>query len=302
MVDKKSTQKPRHVRHTTARATRRSLSTITPSNSAPQSASPLFSVLPSEIRNLIFEYAICQTRDPSRRRPTKSNIYRPGHTHRTHLSTELLRTCRLIYYETHAIPLQSATHHIYHFLRYGDENDINTSENVDHYLYHMSSQQGAYLYHLHYTMSHVGVSQFLKYTRHAHLQWKKITWTVRVSFWSAPFIDPKSISIDLLSVALPSTCQEVNLELEALEEDLQERRSLERHAKDLRMVRVRRKDRESLKFDESSRDFTWQKENVTYYVIRLCWRSEVPRREYMHLDHLDCLTSSLAKVVEKNIS
>lgn len=201
---------------------------------------------------------------------------------------------------------------MYQFGRYAGEFDVNTSENVDHYLYHMSSQQGAYLYHLHYTMSLVGVSRLLKYTKHAHLQWKKITWTVRASLWpsyvrTTTYRDPQSISADLMSVTLPSTCQEVNLELETLEDDYEERRLLEQHARKCRMVEVRRKDRESLKFDEeSSRDYTWERMcqnhfNMTCYVIRLCWRSEVPRREYMHLDHLDCLTSSLSKDVEKNI-
>jgi hypothetical protein len=129
------------------------------------------------------------------------------------------------------------------------------------------------------------------------------------------------IAASLVGVRLPSSCQEVNLELECLRDDEQRRQILEKHAGLCRMVALRRREgeglgsHEALRFDEEkSKEYTWtgmQSDHgtddahestwATYHVIRLCWSSGVPRREYMNLDHLNCLESGMVREVEKRI-
>lgn len=108
----------RQERQRRARAVRRALADITPSNSGLQEQSPFFTKLPAEIRFLIFQLLLSQTHDHNR--PINihsiSPLYRPGHTYRTKVHTALLLTCRLVYYEAHSIPIRSATHHFRHSL------------------------------------------------------------------------------------------------------------------------------------------------------------------------------------------
>lgn len=81
------------------RALRRSLAQIEPESSNSQHQSPLFATLPSEVRNLIFEYALCQTIDSHRSRPEPQIARsRPNHERMSAIDTSLLRTCRLVYY------------------------------------------------------------------------------------------------------------------------------------------------------------------------------------------------------------
>jgi hypothetical protein len=129
-----------------SRAMRRALAQITPGNSDPQTQSPLLTVLPSEIRNSIFEYAVCQTINCSRPVSNTSHTHRPGHEYDAHIDTALLRTCRLIYYETRTLPLRSATHHLYE-----EPSESFNPLDWDHYLFHLSSQSGQTLHHLHVT-------------------------------------------------------------------------------------------------------------------------------------------------------
>jgi hypothetical protein len=156
-----------------------------------------------------------------------------------------------------------------------------------------------------------------------HHMWKKITWTVRSSLWFGFSRATLAANFDfvayLLSIKLPPSCEEVNLELECLDDDAERKTFLGSHAEKCRKVALRRRgcgesrDDETLRFDEAgSKEYKWKgmmndhwREDpeastwATYYVIRLCWRSEVPKREYMHLDRLDCLTSNLMRSVER---
>ncbi|KAL7905822.1 hypothetical protein GGI35DRAFT_459442 [Trichoderma velutinum] len=71
-----------------------------------QENSPLFSLLPPEIRAKIFTYVLSDYED--RRRPllydTKASFWRPSHRAPRRTSTQLLRTCRAIYRETRLLP------------------------------------------------------------------------------------------------------------------------------------------------------------------------------------------------------
>ncbi|KAH7064819.1 hypothetical protein B0J12DRAFT_734231 [Macrophomina phaseolina] len=91
------------------RRLRRQLLAINPSNALSQRQSPLWSKLPPELRNYIFNLAVSQHLDLSRPYPANSWYYRPGYTHAFRVYTDLLATCRLAYWETNAIPLSTAT-------------------------------------------------------------------------------------------------------------------------------------------------------------------------------------------------
>ena len=91
-----------------ARHVRRSLAEITPANSHRQRQSPLWGTLPPEVRNQIFFLAVSDSpkHHYCQLQPHLTN--RHGMLE-TNVSTSLLRTCRLAYYETHGIPLRTTT-------------------------------------------------------------------------------------------------------------------------------------------------------------------------------------------------
>jgi len=75
-----------------------------------QLQSPLFSILPAEIRNDIFSLALMQYEDLTQPYPENDFCYRPGHRARRIVSTELLLTCRRIWLEANHWPMEQAVH------------------------------------------------------------------------------------------------------------------------------------------------------------------------------------------------
>lgn len=76
----------------------------------PQTASPLFSVLPPEIRNHIFCIALTPYEDLSNPYPENDFCYRPGHRAKLLFSTTLLLTCRRIWLEANHWPMEQTVH------------------------------------------------------------------------------------------------------------------------------------------------------------------------------------------------
>ena len=70
----------------------------------PQSTSPLFSRIPAEIRNHIFELALTAYDDHSKPYKNGEYYYRPGHRYAHKVDTNLLLTCRRVLAETKDIP------------------------------------------------------------------------------------------------------------------------------------------------------------------------------------------------------
>jgi hypothetical protein len=64
-----------------------------------QLQSPLFGVLPGEIRNQVFTFALMQHGDEAATYPRDSYWYRPGFSGPQHSNSALLRTCRMAYAE-----------------------------------------------------------------------------------------------------------------------------------------------------------------------------------------------------------
>lgn len=73
-----------------------------------QKDSPLFTILPAELRNIIFELATQPYDDPSNPYKESDYYYRPGHHAKQKSDIALLLTCRLIWLESNHLPLQQA--------------------------------------------------------------------------------------------------------------------------------------------------------------------------------------------------
>ncbi|KAJ8108318.1 hypothetical protein OPT61_g8257 [Boeremia exigua] len=319
----------RHERQRRARAVRRQLSSIAPNNSMPQEQSLFFLKLPAEIRFLIFQLLLSQMHDHSRpiSMHSISPLYRPGHTYRTTSYTAILRTCRIVYYEAHSIPIRSATHHFRHL------GSTSWLYEGDVWLHHMTKQCGAEVYHLHDNLVALNLRNLTKFFL-PHLNWKRITWTICAYLWPpvlAGYREIDRLAETLAAIELPASCQEVNLEFEIREDVPEFRKSLQQQAELCKKIGVvtvtdghaegqldnaesawnqesaglRKNDGSRLRFDTKySKQYTWigsgharwgtsahigEKETVKYRTTRLCWRARRPRRDYMSYDHLDCL-------------
>jgi hypothetical protein len=303
MTQSKALPKERYNRQRHARAVRRDLAAITLSTSHPQEQSLFFSLLPSEIRFLIYQYILCQTPDPSSPIDLHSisPLYRPGHTHHTTLSTSLLSTCRLAYHEAHAIPLRSFTHH---FRYLGSTSWL---YNGRQYLHHMSSHLGLHMYHFHDNLVALHVSNFTKFFL-PHLKWKRVTWTICAYLWP-PLLAGHNQIDDLAKtlgqVVVPDSCQEVVVEIESREDLKTTWARIREQVEKCRGLSLSRDNGTGLHFDaDLSCQYVWsgsgqarwgtsvdsrERESMYYHTVRLCWRSGVARREYVSNDRLDCL-------------
>ncbi|KAL8751651.1 MAG: hypothetical protein Q9199_006274 [Rusavskia elegans] len=77
----------------------------------PQSDSPLFNRIPPEVRNEIFKLALTVYEDPKSRKYRASAYYcRPGFTRAHRIDTDLLLTCRRVYWETFKLPASINEH------------------------------------------------------------------------------------------------------------------------------------------------------------------------------------------------
>ena len=80
---------------------------LDPESAHSQVQSPLFSVLPAEIRTRIFSYAFSESPNPKRRYEPGSFAYRPGLECAPTVSHDLLLTCRRIYLEVSILAAQN---------------------------------------------------------------------------------------------------------------------------------------------------------------------------------------------------
>ncbi|KAL0571979.1 hypothetical protein V5O48_009981 [Marasmius crinis-equi] len=79
-----------------------------------QRQSPLFSVIPPELRAIIFQYALLACYDKSRPFPPDAYYYRPDFEYHDKIDTTLLRLCRQIYLETYLLPISLNDHVSWH--------------------------------------------------------------------------------------------------------------------------------------------------------------------------------------------
>ena len=85
----------------------------------PQVSSTFFNEIPGEIRQLIYEYALLEYPDLSRKYNQHSYYYRPGYTHARCINTNLLLTCRRVYLEAGQLAVEQNEHLIYQPVDHG---------------------------------------------------------------------------------------------------------------------------------------------------------------------------------------
>lgn len=95
----------RRVQEEVAVPPRKLIQAKSPADCNPQAASPLFSAVPPEIRNIIFQLALRSYPDESRPYPGNAYHFRPGYEYGQRIDTALLLTCHLIYSETRLLPV-----------------------------------------------------------------------------------------------------------------------------------------------------------------------------------------------------
>ncbi|KAJ7512536.1 hypothetical protein B0H11DRAFT_1684696, partial [Mycena galericulata] len=83
---------------------------IPTSNVQDQLQSPLFSTLYPELRNIVFRHALTEYDDVARPYSKHEYYYRPGFEFAGRIDTNLLLTCRLVYLETHLLPVSLNEH------------------------------------------------------------------------------------------------------------------------------------------------------------------------------------------------
>jgi hypothetical protein len=305
MPQSKALPKERYTRQRHTRSIRRTLASLNPSNSHPQQQSLLFSKLPAELRLVIFKEVLCETYDHNR--PGEiSPLYRPCYTQRTTISTALLLTCRLIYSETHFIPLRSATL----LFRHLSGNAVLWADYDDSWLHHLTKSSGRELYHLHKRLVYFNKEYVTKHFL-PHLKWKRVTWMVSSHLWpgvpSRDGDDDHDVPRMLAKLVLPDSCNEVTVEVEINDDDMWYRavwwfwESVAR----CRQLVLKRSDGLGLEFDDHlSLQYMWvgpygvernglpteEQGSIDHHMVRLCWRDkQVARRAYMSYDRLDCL-------------
>ena len=77
---------------------------------ADQSGSPLFSILPGEVRDKVFEYALLSYEDTTHLYDEETCYRRPGYFAPSTADRSLLQTCQQVYAEAWFRPWVSATH------------------------------------------------------------------------------------------------------------------------------------------------------------------------------------------------
>ncbi|KAH0539055.1 hypothetical protein FGG08_004401 [Glutinoglossum americanum] len=82
----------------------------------PQPNCPLFTRIPPELRTRIYEYALAEYDDLDHPYREDTFYYRPGYHYHRRIDTSLLLTCRLVYLESHLIPL-SVNEHVFYYYR-----------------------------------------------------------------------------------------------------------------------------------------------------------------------------------------
>ncbi|KAJ7512539.1 hypothetical protein B0H11DRAFT_1951633 [Mycena galericulata] len=111
------------------------------SNVHNQLQSPLFSTLYPELRNIVFRYALTEYDDPLCPYSKHAYYYRPGFQFAGKIDTNLLLTCRVVYLETHLLPV-SLNEHVFWQHR-GPTSDDHFVSNHDGYFARMTPQQRA---------------------------------------------------------------------------------------------------------------------------------------------------------------
>lgn len=217
----------------------------TPENLArcnPQSQSPLFNVLPPEIRNEIFSLALMQHEDLSNPYPSHDFCCRPAHRARRIVSTSLLQTCRLIWLEANHCPMTQAVHSFW-FDQYRRPPWISDDEDEDRrfneFTKALTPVQHSRLKHFHifaqmfWLERSVDTSLIWRCLKSENIKLDTLTITIRHSdWWNWEFDHPLELQVHWVRKLLQSDeairghVSEFRLELETLAWKVDQLRSI----------------------------------------------------------------------------
>lgn len=189
-----------------------------------QAQSPLFSKLPGEIRNHVFELALARSEDKNKPYRKDAYYYRPGYTCEHRSDLRLLRTCRRIYAEARHLPLQNMTATLWFE---GDERRPPGQSN-DVYRRRLGQFAAARVDSVHvlaqmYWLENYGLgswfgadSDITHPARHVAKYLKHLTVTIRhTDWWLWEQVEPLQIHSEWLEYYVaPESLQDFKLELE----------------------------------------------------------------------------------------
>ena len=203
---------------------------------APQQASPLFAVLPPEIRAQIFELALADFPDPAneRRYAADTHYTRPSYSAPRRTDARLVRVCRAVYRETWFLPfvLREQTHWLTGRDRAPPDYDHRAAvARVAQTVQHIANQQHggdrsaleianvrvfAQMYMLE-------ANQLTTLLRQSQLRPRRLTLTIRhADWWWWERDEPLRFEGGWIAhladfAALPASVRELHIELESLE-------------------------------------------------------------------------------------
>ncbi|MCJ1326809.1 hypothetical protein MMC10_003475 [Thelotrema lepadinum] len=262
----------------------------------PQSQSPLFSTLPGEIRNLIYQFVLSEYEDSNELYDDDTCYKRPGYFARRRTDTTLLRTCQRIYCEAWFIPWSSRQHTIYFTAANRKPERQTTREELASTLETIYNTYGEGATE----MSHVRVIPQLymledgqslgKLLAVSHFNPNCFTITLRhTDWWNWETDEPLRINSRFVNRCLfPDSVTELRMELESIE---RRRPQIEHIAQQMREKWMfRRRDGALLKANAGGRDeimkwegsSTWngqrwlrdetKPETLEYYMQTVCFR------------------------------
>ncbi|KAJ9648977.1 hypothetical protein H2199_000890 [Coniosporium tulheliwenetii] len=261
----------------------RSLAEISPLNSHPQMQSPLFSVLPPEIRNQIFELAVSEYEDTTRPYDPTDDYYRPGHCFPKVINTDLLLTCRRVYYETNAIPMRSATHHIW----LGWTTMFRDPHRTPLRFPSLTRKHQTELNHVH-VFAYPNLPDLSALISRQQFRPKHLTITVGWNYdWSSPNDEdfPMSLDADWVlanNTKLPDELEDVKIEFEAL---MRRKDELDRLVKIAMLWRFEMRDGTEMVADKSTSVRRWTRYCkwrgpvsppwYDYHMVTVVWRRPI---------------------------
>ena len=271
-----------------------------------QLQSPLFGILPAEIRNDIFSLALLQYEDPTQPYPENDFCYRPGHRARRILSTELLLTCRRIWLEANHWPMEQAVHSFWFDYerrpswtrRYAFNDDVRFIQ----FLHNFSSESSLRIKHIQVSAQ---MYWFERYLEHSDiwdcldgksLNLDTFTLTIRhTDWWLWESDDPLRLDEDRIRALLrtpgASHIAEFRLELETLEWNMNQLRPILDKLRSLKIHNPDEDDDIHWELVEPFEETTWsgptnidgedydiyaKRDKLDYRIVTVKWRRRNP--------------------------
>lgn len=152
-----------------------------------QSYCPLFTIIPPEIRNRIYEFSLESAGTDPNKRPAymkHAMYYRPGFQRPKRINTSVLQTCRRIYIEACLVPIAMSEHTFWY---HRAPPHVKNANSPREYFLKMTCDQLAAVQHLHFFMQQYCLEgdwwHICRSISNIGIAPKKVTITLRHSDW-----------------------------------------------------------------------------------------------------------------------